>query len=214
MVFWGTLGGLSLLFALVFSNLKRARTPAIPELKPNILLTRFPLIFVTGHRSLFYFLGYFEQIPNLLASHGFEVFHLTLPWQSHQRRLHHLHKFLLLRSSQGQRFHFFIDSSTQPELAALLAKENFSCISSVTHLQNGQACETTSNALSALSRPIEELSLPTSPRRSWQWTAHRLLHPHLWRLSRFNSGFIESPALNNLVLERSQFLAERDLIQG
>jgi hypothetical protein len=54
---WGFAAGLLLLGALVLTNLRRAHHTPHFDLKPNVLLTRYPLVFVSGHRSLFYFLG-------------------------------------------------------------------------------------------------------------------------------------------------------------
>jgi hypothetical protein len=209
---WGFAAGLLLLGALVLTNLRRAHHTPHFDLKPNVLLTRYPLVFVSGHRSLFYFLGYWDQIPPLLAAHGFEVFNLTLPWQGRTRRIERLRNFLEKKSNDGLSMHLFIDSSTKEELEYLLKEKDRPCLVSVTLLQNGH--EVAKSSLNALHRPIEDLALPSASQRSWVWTFHRWLHPQLWKLSSKNSGFLRSEALEKMLLERSQFLAERDLLRG
>ena len=48
-------------------------------LTPNILLTRYPLVFVNRKRRLFRLFGDFNIIPLALREHGFEVKELELP---------------------------------------------------------------------------------------------------------------------------------------
>lgn len=69
-------------------NLRRGQRPISVALQPNCLLTRRPLIFVTGLRTPFYFTSYFNEAPSVLREHGYQVEILRLPWLSagHRRR--------------------------------------------------------------------------------------------------------------------------------
>jgi hypothetical protein len=44
------------------------------ELRPNCLLTRYPILFLSGKRSLFRFFEHWNDIPVFLREHGYDVF--------------------------------------------------------------------------------------------------------------------------------------------
>jgi hypothetical protein len=79
------------------------------DLIPNCLLTRYPLLFVTGERSVFYFRNYWNTLPQLLREHGYEVEVLELPWRANHRA--HLLQLYLRRHPQ-QRFHLVGDCTS------------------------------------------------------------------------------------------------------
>lgn len=83
------------------------------ELAPNCLLTRHPIVFVTGRRSIFYFLNYWNQVPAFLAEHGYEVEVVALPWRNSVRRLDALKATLVARKRPC---HLIGDSSIEHEL--------------------------------------------------------------------------------------------------
>ncbi|MCM2282892.1 MAG: hypothetical protein NDI61_13715 [Bdellovibrionaceae bacterium] len=93
----------------------RARRLDQLPLVPNCLLTRYPLVFVTGSRSAFYFTNYWNQIPAYLAEHGYEVEVIELPWRRSERRLDALKAALVRRSRPC---HLIGDSSIENELRA------------------------------------------------------------------------------------------------
>jgi hypothetical protein len=86
--------GLLLLSSCFLANFIRAKDRPIPDLIPNCLLTKYPLVFIPGPRSIFYFMRYWNEIPHFLASHGYEVFYLGLAWRGSSRRKNHLAQFL------------------------------------------------------------------------------------------------------------------------
>lgn len=100
-------------FIVVLGNF--ARRPRPPEhLTPNCLLTRSPVVFVTGLRSPFYFRHYWNSLPLFLAEHGYDVEVLRLPWVDKEQRRAWARKLL-----NGKTCHLVMDSRTAEELADL-----------------------------------------------------------------------------------------------
>ena len=52
------------------------------ELVPNCLLTRYPVCFVHGRKSIFNAFGYWKGMPEYLRAHGYKVFELAVPWRA------------------------------------------------------------------------------------------------------------------------------------
>lgn len=210
-MFWGFAASLVLVLAFGWHNWRRSRLSEVKELKPNCLLTSAPLVFIPGKRSLFYFLAYWNQIPHWLASHGYEVYHLALPWMNEGRRRRDLHRFFEQQSKGRQKIHLFIDESSVREITSLLKTQDYECLASVTLIGPGGKIPPFRLAL-----PISELELPLpeKPKTPLFWKLHaswtfqsskHSLHQLGWRLSRRQG---------DLLLDRVQFLAERDLLQG
>lgn len=210
-MFWGFAASLVLVFAFCIHNWRRSRLEEVQELKPNCLLTSSPLVFITGKRSIFYFLAYWNRIPHWLASHGYEVYNFNLPWMNEARRRRELHSFLEHQSKSKSKIHLFIDESSLRETTALLKARDYECLASVTLI--GEGGKTPPFRLNV---PIAELELPNPAELKtpifWQlhssWTfqgSRRSIHQLGWQLNR-EQGY--------LLLERAQFLAERDLLQG
>lgn len=109
---------LGFLTLAVGTNLYREHRRYRLLLKPNCLLTRAPLVFLTGPRSVFYFRKYWNAYPEILAEHGYEVFTLHLPWRDSSARRFRLEEFL--KAHQGLRYHFICDSWTHQEMKAKL----------------------------------------------------------------------------------------------
>lgn len=107
----------------LLTNLAREFRPYSIELKPNCLLTRHPVVFLTGPRSIFYFRKYWNSFPVLLAEHGYEVFTLHLPWQGPARKLK-MQEFLDQQQALGRHFHFMMDHETQIEFTEMFANQN------------------------------------------------------------------------------------------
>lgn len=93
------------------------------QLFPNCLITRFPIVFLDGRKSVFYFGRYWNVIPEFLREHGYEVIELNLPWRDLTERKEELQRFLDVLQSEKVPCHFIMDSSSQ-DLAPIL--ENFS----------------------------------------------------------------------------------------
>lgn len=197
------------LFALAYQNWKRAQISEVKDLIPNCLLTSAPLVFMTGKRSLFYFLAYWNQIPHWLASHGYAVYHLPLPWSQSQKRIRALESFLRAKSDQDEKIHLFIDESSLEEMKGLLEKRNFDCLLSVTLVGSSEKIKSKSTL--PLSLPIEEVQLPEQVGKSWVWAFHQIWTAQ--RASIAQLGWNLNRQQGALLLERAQFLAERDLLQ-
>src|SRR5690606_20711209 len=83
MMLWGLISiSLAAILALVLWNLVREKQLWQGTLIPNCLLTRFPIVFIPGPRSIFFFRKYYFKLPSFLAEHGYEVFELHLPWKT------------------------------------------------------------------------------------------------------------------------------------
>jgi len=208
---FGFLAGCFLVLAFCLHNLKRARIHQDWELKPNLLLTRHPLVFLSGKRSFFYFLSYWNHLPQMLRAHGYETQVLHLPWKNTKSRRLWLHHFLL---SSSQSLHLVIDNSSYPELTDLIRHQNYPCIASITWIQNGVLLQNTPT-LKGFHHPLEELSeIEVSTKSPWFWKLHLLVtnQPLSWSLSAL--GWQMQKSLRDIFLDRVKFLAERDLIQG
>src|SRR5690606_3376345 len=80
------------------------------------LLTQYPLLFLTGRRSIFYFQGYWNWIPRFLSDHGYEVMTLDLPWRKKGARRQVLEEFLRVADEKGLKFHFIGDATCESDL--------------------------------------------------------------------------------------------------
>lgn len=86
-------------------------------LRPNCLLTKYPLVFLTGVRSLFFYekLGGFLQ--DFIAAHGYVVESPVLPFRSRKARKACLRHWLGQQSSK--KFHFILSRNTFEEFREL-----------------------------------------------------------------------------------------------
>lgn len=55
-------------------------------LKPNCLLTKYPILFIGGQSSLFRLFNDWNDIPDFLREHGYEVFTFRMPSQNLAKR--------------------------------------------------------------------------------------------------------------------------------
>lgn len=110
-----------LLFLLIglrtFAVYTRAQRLKQLELRPNCLLTRAPLVFVTGRRSLLYFLNYWNEIPEFLREHGYQVQVCSLPWRGFDSRYSALSSFI---EKQPRPIHLIADATSKFEVEKLL----------------------------------------------------------------------------------------------
>lgn len=206
---------------LVYQNWQRSRFELKYELKHNVLMTKNPLLFVTGKRSLFYFLKYWNQLPEYLASHGYEVYVLPLPWRKEDLRAKTIFNFLSEKSAKNQKFHLFFDSSSYGELSSLFKEHSFSSVASATLVTDGAKSSqklrnidlkspTRQSDLKGLKLAIEEFQIQNKHRGSFGFT---------WRLHQnltFNStspellGWKAELSTYESYLDRAHSLAERD----
>lgn len=117
----------------ILTNLYREYRQYKFELKPNCLLTRKPVVFISGPRSIFYFCKYWNAYPEILAEHGYEVFTIHLPWRG-PARLAKLKEFLRQQDTHSKKYHFVCDEFSASELRELLA--DAPSVASLTILKN------------------------------------------------------------------------------
>jgi hypothetical protein len=181
------------------TNFQRERNDIAFELKPNCLLTRNPVLFVTGPRSIFYFRKYWNTFPSLLAEHGYEVFTLHLPWQGPLRQKK-MREHLLRQEQAEKKYHFILDAVSAQEFASSL--ENSPCVLSLTIPQSAQFSP---QEKAGSSHRLFHLS----------YTCHRLF------LSAFKGSQApkaselgaEFPRGRTFLLERMQALGEQDFLR-
>lgn len=98
LLFLGTL----VAFQLTFARRRRDRFTNL-DLRPNVLLTRYPIVFIGRPRSLFRLAGDFLELPLYLAEHGYRVEEVEMPTDNSGR-------FSLVRllESSSEPLHLFI----------------------------------------------------------------------------------------------------------
>ena len=88
-------------------------------LRPNCLLTKYPIVFLTGIRSIFFYekLGGFLQ--DFVAAHGYKVLSPILSFRSKKNRKSQLILWLKQPESnlnfQHKKFHFILSQNTFEE---------------------------------------------------------------------------------------------------
>lgn len=66
-----TLTAIVIFVGFIYNYLRRRQS--YYDLKPNILLCKYPIYFITAEQSLFYFGNYYNSIPEYLFEHGYMV---------------------------------------------------------------------------------------------------------------------------------------------
>jgi len=219
--------GFSALFLIVYKNWQRSKFNFKFDLKHNVLMTKHPLLFITGKRSLFYFLKYWNQLPEYLISHGYEVYVLPLPWRKEHLRRKALRRFLSEKSEQNQKFHLFFDSSSYQDLAALFKDHNFTSVASTSLVSDStgiakplkaHSLRPDTSHLRGLKQAIEEFQVhssatnPSSLRALKKWPLTWTLHQNLTFSSTSPEllGWNAELSTYESYLDRAHFLAERD----
>ncbi len=101
---------------LISINYLRLKRRVTPQLIPNCLLTRYPVYFITGRRSLFYFMNYWNDIPFYLKEHGYDVRVQHMSWRDNKKRTIELTDFIFKLSGP---IHLIADSSLEDEMRSL-----------------------------------------------------------------------------------------------
>lgn len=93
---------------------QRSTQSANPQfvLRPNCLLTRRPILFLTPPRSLFFYNNAYGFVAHVLFEHGYNVDIYQLPFQNIQFKKLNLHKNV----ADLNHCHLFIDSTTAHDL--------------------------------------------------------------------------------------------------
>lgn len=95
-------------------------TPDNLVLRPNCLLTRSPLVFISGPRSLFHPQKMAADLQTFIKAHGYQVAPLWLPFRSKKDRAQALEQWLQRNGLKS--FHFFMAHATWVEMQTILEK--------------------------------------------------------------------------------------------
>lgn len=202
----------------VFANKVRRTHLVNFDLKPNCLLTRWPVVFVTGPRSLFYFSRYWNLYPIFLAEHGYEVYTVHLPWHDRGHRRARFALFLEQQKNHGRNFHLILDPASKTEFQDLL--QNAFGLKSLTEISDKitSSSEASANLLRpAFSAPYSILEFSPSPKAGFflelSYRLHRLFLKNRPLPSLNTLAAVSQTAIENSLqlLERAQTLAEMDL---
>jgi hypothetical protein len=219
------MSAIGLISGVIRHNKKRSDKVCRAELEANCLMTKWPIVFVGGRKSLFYFQSYWNSIPQFLTDHGYEVYLMDLPWRAEAKRKKALNNFLRDYSNssfQTQKFHLQVDSSSLSDILELVAEHDISAIASISlyHAPNDE--EALRNIISkrcglrSLKTPIEFISLEAPKDESrinnLIWKMHKIWTSNISD-NRQILGFCPPDAqqsVHKIYLNRMQFLAERD----
>ncbi len=102
---------LSLVFQVIERRVRSRRFASL-ELKPNCLLTRYPIVFVSGPRTVFRIFEHWNSVPLYLREHGYEVYVIE---PSGTRREQRTASVLSAVQSLG-RCHLIADGSLEEDL--------------------------------------------------------------------------------------------------
>lgn len=129
-------GSLICIAFIILFNFLRPKEKINFPLRTNCLLTRSPILFVHGKKSILYFRNYWNLIPIFLIQHGYECSELRLDWKTDETRNKQLLKFL---KNSTKTYHIFFDPSSIDQLK-FIAKLNIPQIESL-HLFCNKECE-------------------------------------------------------------------------
>jgi hypothetical protein len=213
-MFWVLSFAILIVSLAFFHNYFRSQQKKIWDLKPNCLLTRYPLVFITGRRSLFYFLSYWNDIPDFLAQHGFQVELVNIRWNHTHHRFQDLQTTLQSYDRAGKRIHLCIDSTSLKELIRLIDSHHFRCVESI-HLF-GSDSELPPYRLKL---PIRTIDLSEDEHRAplfWQLHSILTFQYSLRKSSKTlqQLGWRLNLRAANCLLSQVQVLAETDLIKN
>lgn len=108
-------------------------------LRPNCLLTKSPLVFVPGPRSLFHYQNSYGMLPRFLFEHGYVTSTLSLPFRGSNARKAAFKKWLSLSAGK---LHLIMDQLVYDELKAELSTQRIQSITVISSIESELSCET------------------------------------------------------------------------
>lgn len=112
-----------IILGLIAVNLRRSGQRISFDLKPNCLMTRYPLIFIPGKFSFFYCLKYWNNIPYYLKEHGYEATEAKLNWLAFFSRRKSLLNLINKLSKQHKKIHLVFAPSSLKEANYIASKK-------------------------------------------------------------------------------------------
>lgn len=220
---------LVLVAAVVFqvrrTTLRRKRMSDL-ELRPNCLLTRHPIAFISGRRSVFRLFDHWNEVPLFLREHGYEV--LTI--EPNPRSIS-ASALKALDELPGP-CHIIADSSLNPELETI-ARSRHANAASLTRVFNPRRRPKADRRrglaiddLKPLESAIEEFEIPVKPRPAGfgervnlalLWAHNHLIVGSRRAVDPIETAAIQSRrpfALEERFLDLAVQLAERDVRHG
>jgi hypothetical protein len=76
-------------------------------------MTKYPLVFVTGMRSLFFYPRLGSELQDFVAAHGYKVLSPPMPFRSKNQRFFALSKWL--KNQSDKNFHFILSPASYHE---------------------------------------------------------------------------------------------------
>jgi len=195
-------------------NAKRANSTTV-ELTPNCLLTRYPLLFLSGKRSIFYHGNYWNSLPDYLAQHGYEVFNCELKYRDHKKRTEEIRQVFESLDNQNNKLHVVVDSTSIQEVKTLLENTLFHSIASITYVHDHSSGDVSCSRLFPIKSAIEEITLSLKTPQPLAWRLHRFYISDADRTPAA-LGYAKSKDLEQIkeqFLRRAIELAERDYSQ-
>lgn len=160
-------------------------------LRPNCLLTRYPLVFITGFRSILFSKKLGSDLQDFLLAHGYQVMSPTMPFSNSKLRTEFLKKWLQMQTQK--KFHFVMSKNTYEEFKNLLAEYQTSSFTII-----GKNYEISEGTLS--------IKLRYSLHSILGYLRKTPFEPYSYTLNEFNLDFF------NRFLDHCVELAENDYI--
>jgi hypothetical protein len=96
-------------------------------LRPNCLLTRYPICFVHGLKSVFNLANYWHGIPKYLKKHGYEIYDFKLPWRGpHESRVESIKSQMKEILKHNDKIHIIAHSLGCLDMITVLRDETLS----------------------------------------------------------------------------------------
>ena len=168
--------GFIVVFQIEHKKTRRRRLEGL-ELRPNCLLTRYPIAFVSGRRSVFRLFDHWNEVPSYLREHGYEVLLLEPAAKDGAQSL------LAALDDLGGKCHIIADSSSRDALERMASIDHPNVVS-LTLICNPtkttQPARLAPSDLRPLKKAVEifELRPPALASGVADWLALRLLRAH------------------------------------